>query len=135
MIFCRTPSGLEDVSKYPALFVSLLATGSWSVDDLKKVAGLNFLRVFREVENVSQIKSTLLYAAELLPRGFAKASRAPCGGPKFKEGTQNSRGKTRGFGKINASERHINIMVVLWLEIKHEQDLLILKSNKTQGKI
>ena len=60
MIFCRTPSGLEDVSKYPALFVSLLATGSWSVDDLKKVAGLNFLRVFREVENVSQIHSMLL---------------------------------------------------------------------------
>ena len=62
--FCRTPSGLEDVSKYPALFVSLLATGSWSVDDLKKVAGLNFLRVFREVENVSHP----LFAAELLPR-------------------------------------------------------------------
>ena len=44
--------GLEDVSKYPALFVSLLASGSWSVDDLKKLAGLNFLRVFKEVEKV-----------------------------------------------------------------------------------
>lgn len=44
--------GLEDVSKYPALFASLLASGAWSLDDLKKLAGLNFLRVFREVEKV-----------------------------------------------------------------------------------
>ena len=49
----RTPSGLEDVSKYPALFASLLASGAWSLDDLKKLAGLNFLRVFKEVERVS----------------------------------------------------------------------------------
>ena len=49
---CRTPSGLEDVSKYPALFASLLASGAWSLDDLKKLAGMNFLRVFREVEKV-----------------------------------------------------------------------------------
>ena len=49
----RTPSGLEDVSKYPALFASLLASGAWSLEDLKKLAGLNFLRVFREVEKVS----------------------------------------------------------------------------------
>jgi len=46
--------GLEDVSKYPALFAALLGTGTWSLDDLKKVAGLNFLRVFREVEKVSR---------------------------------------------------------------------------------
>lgn len=48
----RTPIGLEDVSQYPALFVSLLASGTWSLDDLKKLAGLNFLRVFREVQQV-----------------------------------------------------------------------------------
>ena len=47
-----TPSGLEDVSKYPALFASLLASGAWSLEDLKKLAGINFLRVFREVEKV-----------------------------------------------------------------------------------
>ena len=51
-LFSRTPSGLEDVSKYPALFASLLASGAWSLDDLKKLAGLNFLRIFREVERV-----------------------------------------------------------------------------------
>jgi len=49
-----TPVGLEDVSKYPALFASLIASGAWSLDDLKKLAGLNFLRVFREVEKVSR---------------------------------------------------------------------------------
>jgi membrane dipeptidase len=46
--------GLEDVSKYPALFVSLLASGRWSMEDLRKLAGLNFLRVLREVERVRQ---------------------------------------------------------------------------------
>ena len=58
----RTPVGLEDVSKYPALFASLLTSGAWSLDDLKKLAGLNFIRVFREVEkvcNVLQLLSTV----------------------------------------------------------------------------
>ena len=27
-------AGLEDVSKYPALFAALLGTGTWSLDDL-----------------------------------------------------------------------------------------------------
>ena len=58
--------GLEDVSKYPALFAALLGTGTWSLDDLKKVAGLNFLRVFREVEKVGPffVKSILIYLVE-----------------------------------------------------------------------
>ena len=55
LLYFRTPVGLEDVSKYPALFASLLASGAWSLDDLKKLAGLNFLRVFREVEKVGYI--------------------------------------------------------------------------------
>lgn len=46
------PQGLEDVSTYPTLFAELIATGKWTVDDLKKLAGLNFLRVFQEVERV-----------------------------------------------------------------------------------
>ena len=55
LLYLRTPSGLEDVSRYPALFASLLASGTWSLEDLKKLAGLNFLRVLREVERVSKI--------------------------------------------------------------------------------
>ncbi|XP_015435164.1 PREDICTED: dipeptidase 1-like [Dufourea novaeangliae] len=48
----KTPRGLEDVSKYPELFAELLRSGKWNVHDLKKVAGLNLLRVLRQVERV-----------------------------------------------------------------------------------
>ncbi|MEP7384107.1 MAG: dipeptidase [Gemmatimonadota bacterium] len=44
--------GLEDVSKYPALFAELIRRG-WSDGDLRKLAGENMLRVFGEVETVS----------------------------------------------------------------------------------
>ncbi len=46
------PSGLEDVSKYVELVSALYATGKWTIEDLKKLVGLNFLRVYREVEQV-----------------------------------------------------------------------------------
>ena len=48
------PIGLPDVSGYPELFVALLDSGDWAVDELKKLAGLNFLRVFRAVEKVGR---------------------------------------------------------------------------------
>lgn len=47
-----TPKGLEDVSTYPALFAELIKTGQWEIEDLKKLAGLNFLRVLKAVEKV-----------------------------------------------------------------------------------
>jgi membrane dipeptidase len=43
------PVGLEDVSKYPDLFVELMRRG-YSIDDLKKIAGLNVLRAMRAAE-------------------------------------------------------------------------------------
>lgn len=46
------PAGLEDVSKYPALFVELLRRG-YSEDDLRKIAGRNVLRAMRECERVA----------------------------------------------------------------------------------
>jgi len=52
-LFCRTPQGLEDVTGYPRLFAELLATRRWTEFDLKKLAGLNLLRVMREAEHVS----------------------------------------------------------------------------------
>jgi membrane dipeptidase len=45
--------GLEDVSKYPDLFVELLRRG-YTPDDLKKIAGQNILRVMRAVEAVAK---------------------------------------------------------------------------------
>jgi len=44
--------GLEDVSKYPALLAELLRRG-YSKADVKKIAGLNVLRVMRAVEKIS----------------------------------------------------------------------------------
>ena len=48
----ETPIGLEDVSTFPALMAELLKRG-WSAEDVKKVAGLNVLRVMRQVEAVA----------------------------------------------------------------------------------
>ena len=46
------PVGLEDVSKFPDLLAELLRRG-WSEADVRKLAGLNALRVMREAERVS----------------------------------------------------------------------------------
>jgi membrane dipeptidase len=45
--------GLEDVSKYPALFAELIRRG-WSEGDLRKLARENLLRAFRQAEVVSE---------------------------------------------------------------------------------
>ena len=49
----EVPQGLEDVSTYPALFAELARRG-WSDNDLKKLAGENFLRVFARAESVAK---------------------------------------------------------------------------------
>ena len=46
------PEGLEDVSEYPALTAELLRRG-YKDDDVKKILGLNILRVMRGAEKVS----------------------------------------------------------------------------------
>jgi membrane dipeptidase len=48
----ETPVGLEDVSKFPDLFIELARRG-WSVTDMQKLAGGNVLRVFKAAEVVS----------------------------------------------------------------------------------
>jgi membrane dipeptidase len=47
------PEGLEDVSKYPALTAELLRR-DYKNEDIKKILGLNVLRVMRAAEKVSQ---------------------------------------------------------------------------------
>uniref|UniRef100_A0A7G3ASJ2 Dipeptidase n=1 Tax=Lutzomyia longipalpis TaxID=7200 RepID=A0A7G3ASJ2_LUTLO len=53
----RQPIGLEDVSKYPDLFDKLAQSGHgyepWTPEELKKLAGLNLLRVMRQIEQVA----------------------------------------------------------------------------------
>ena len=46
--FSQTITGLEDVSKFPALTAGLLARG-YAADDVRKILGGNALRVFRAV--------------------------------------------------------------------------------------
>lgn len=47
------PVGLEDVSKYPMLFVELLRRG-YQDEDIRKIVGKNVLRVFEKAERVAQ---------------------------------------------------------------------------------
>ncbi|GAA5885523.1 hypothetical protein JCM16303_002243 [Sporobolomyces ruberrimus] len=49
----RTPAGLEDVSKYDALFAELLRRG-WSDDEILGLAGGNLLRILNRVETVAR---------------------------------------------------------------------------------
>ncbi len=48
----NVPVGLEDVSKFPYLFAELIRRG-WKDPDLKKLAGQNLLRVFRQAESTA----------------------------------------------------------------------------------
>ena len=48
----EVPVGMEDVSKFPDLIAELLRRG-WSEQDVKKVAGLNALRVLRAAERAA----------------------------------------------------------------------------------
>ncbi len=47
------PNGLENVSKFPDLIAELLRRG-WKAEDVKKVVGLNALRVLRGAETVAR---------------------------------------------------------------------------------
>ena len=49
----EVPVGLEDVSKFPDLIAELLRRG-WTEADVKKVVGLNTLRVMRDAERVAR---------------------------------------------------------------------------------
>jgi membrane dipeptidase len=53
----ETPEGLEDVSTYPALTAELLRR-KWSDDDIRKLLGLNVLRVMKQAEAVAATMKT-----------------------------------------------------------------------------
>lgn len=52
------PLTLEDVSTYP-IIIAELHKRNWSIEELQKVTGQNFLRVFRDVEEVKRNKSNM----------------------------------------------------------------------------
>jgi len=63
----RTPVGLEDTSKYPNLFQELQDRG-WTDLELKQLAGLNLIRVFRAAEQVSRsMQQAMLPLEDLIP--------------------------------------------------------------------
>ena len=66
-----TPVGLEDVSTYPALLAELFRRG-YSDEDVKKVAGLNLLRVFRQAEKVAAGLQRKTVPSEALIEEFDK---------------------------------------------------------------
>ncbi|XP_055533701.1 dipeptidase 1-like [Wyeomyia smithii] len=85
----ETPVGLEDVSKYPDLF-DMLAAGRltsgetfkpWTKEELRKLAGLNLLRVFKAVEQVRDDMADVAPYEDIIPfEEFEKAgvSEQPC---------------------------------------------------------
>lgn len=67
------PIGLEDVSKYPVLFDLLAEDGHgyepWNREDLQKLAGLNLIRVYKEVENVrDELRNGTVIIDRSIPR-------------------------------------------------------------------
>ncbi|ROT85116.1 Dipeptidase 1 [Penaeus vannamei] len=74
----KTPQGLEDVSRYPELFAELLQDPSWSLKDLKKLAGLNLLRVFG--------RSRSLLPEDLMPPPPFPPGAGPDGGRRALRG-------------------------------------------------
>ena len=65
------PEGLEDVSKYPDLFDKLAESGHgyepWSSEDLKKLAGENLIRVFKDVERIRDSMKNVKILADPVP--------------------------------------------------------------------
>ncbi|XP_078066367.1 dipeptidase 1-like [Mustelus asterias] len=83
----RGPIGLEDVSKYPALIAELLQR-KWTDNDIRKLLGLNFLRVFKKAEEVSrQLQKTNMPSNDVIHQDKVQSpcrtflgypSAAPC---------------------------------------------------------
>lgn len=75
--FFSTPTGLEDVSRYPDLLAELLEDPNWTEDDIKKLAGENLLRAFAKVEEVSWriAEIALLHVPKKIYRGIRKAAK------------------------------------------------------------
>jgi membrane dipeptidase len=77
------PEGLEDVSKYPALFDLLAEEGHdwqpWSAEDLKKLAGMNLIRVFKAVEAVRDSLKDEVIIDDPVPYGDVIATNENAG--------------------------------------------------------
>ena len=79
------PVGLEDVSAYPALFAELSRRG-WSEADLRKLAGENVLRAWRQAEAVAarlqRLRGPSTATIEQLDRARTEEGGAGTGGDR-----------------------------------------------------
>ena len=76
-LFCRTPEGLEDVSKLPVLFAALLEDG-WTEDELGKLASENLIRVLEKVEEVRDELSAEEPFQEWIPSSDLSSDEKKC---------------------------------------------------------
>ncbi|MCI0416006.1 dipeptidase, partial [bacterium] len=60
-----TPTGLEDVSKFPDLLGELLRRG-YTKEDIRKIAGLNVLRALGKTEQVAAELQRTTVASDVL---------------------------------------------------------------------
>ena len=66
------PTGLEDVSCFPNITAELLRR-RWSEADIRKVLGVNALRVLAQVEELADPPGAKLDGAHRRPRGLVTA--------------------------------------------------------------
>lgn len=104
----RQPEGLNDVSMYPHLFDLLAEEGHgyepWTPDELKKLAGLNLIRVFKDVERVaSEMKAhgvkpleDIIPDVDLLEAGDQSCRTDISGAPNLRKYQYNTRDSDGG---------------------------------------
>jgi membrane dipeptidase len=77
------PKGLEDVSKYPDLFDRLAEEGHgykpWTREELKKLAGLNLIRVFKDVERIRDTMKNVKILDDPIPYNDIKSENPKVG--------------------------------------------------------
>ena len=98
----RTPIGLPDVSAFPALTAELLRRG-WQDDEVRKVLGLNVIRVLRRAEEVAarlqRERMPSIATIQALDPPLPKIQPEPDGQPATPEPhTRKPRAPRRGRG-------------------------------------
>ncbi|XP_010138948.1 PREDICTED: dipeptidase 2-like [Buceros rhinoceros silvestris] len=113
----RFPEGLEDVSKYPSLIEELLRRG-WKETELKGILRENFLRVFKEVENVRNIGGQMdVGETEILQKEVQNSCRLDLRNHRLRTTLQTT--KSFGFSSV-AQPFSVTLVIVSYLILCYE---------------